>query len=126
MKYLVFLALAAIASAQVPYGIDVSDYQPDVDWTTVVDNGISFVYIKATEGTGKDFPAADHGCHDRLSLQIISLLPSATSTSGQLMPVSSVAVTILPTLTSLLAPSRLITSWLTGVRCLMSFFLVND
>ncbi|KAI6167406.1 hypothetical protein EDD17DRAFT_1540678, partial [Pisolithus thermaeus] len=35
-------------------GIDVSDYQTDIDWTTVVDNGISFVYIKATEGTSTD------------------------------------------------------------------------
>jgi len=34
-----------------PYGIDVSDYQTDIDWTSVVDNGISFVFIKATEGT---------------------------------------------------------------------------
>jgi GH25 family lysozyme M1 (1,4-beta-N-acetylmuramidase) len=34
-----------------PLGIDVSDYQTNIDWTTVVDNGIQFVYIKATEGT---------------------------------------------------------------------------
>lgn len=34
-----------------PQGIDVSDYQTDIDWTTVVDNGISFVYTKAIEGT---------------------------------------------------------------------------
>lgn len=57
MKYLASLALAlAVARATPtkrsdPQGIDVSDYQPDVDWTTVVDNGIQFVYIKATEGT---------------------------------------------------------------------------
>ncbi|KAI6013974.1 glycoside hydrolase family 25 protein [Pisolithus microcarpus] len=57
MKYLAShaLALAMVQATPVkradPQGIDVSDYQPDIDWTTVVDNGISFVYIKATEGT---------------------------------------------------------------------------
>jgi GH25 family lysozyme M1 (1,4-beta-N-acetylmuramidase) len=57
MKYLASLALAlAVARATPvkradPQGIDVSDYQPDVDWTTVSDNGIAFAYIKATEGT---------------------------------------------------------------------------
>lgn len=57
MKCLVSLALAlAVARATPikrsdPLGIDVSDYQTDIDWTTVVDNGIQFVYIKATEGT---------------------------------------------------------------------------
>ena len=34
-----------------PLGIDVSGYQPNIDWNTVVRNGIKFVYIKATEGT---------------------------------------------------------------------------
>ncbi|KAG1728167.1 glycoside hydrolase family 25 protein [Suillus paluster] len=56
MKYLAILTLAALASATpekraTPLGIDVSSYQPDVDWTTVKNNGVSFVYIKATEGT---------------------------------------------------------------------------
>ncbi|KAI6024120.1 glycoside hydrolase family 25 protein [Pisolithus microcarpus] len=57
MKYLASLSLtlAAVQATPVkradPQGIDVSDYQPNIDWTTVVDNGISFVYIKATEGT---------------------------------------------------------------------------
>lgn len=60
MKYFLALTMAALASAT-PYGIDVSSYQPNVDWTTVVANGISFVYIKATEGTGKDFPSPDIG-----------------------------------------------------------------
>jgi GH25 family lysozyme M1 (1,4-beta-N-acetylmuramidase) len=36
-----------------PKGIDVSSYQGDVNWNTVVDNGVSFAYIKATEGTSK-------------------------------------------------------------------------
>ncbi|KAG6374702.1 glycoside hydrolase family 25 protein [Boletus reticuloceps] len=57
MKCLASLALAlAVARATPvkrsdPQGIDVSDYQTNVDWTTVVDNGIQFAYIKATEGT---------------------------------------------------------------------------
>lgn len=31
-------------------GIDVSDYQPNVDWKAVADEGITFAIIKATEG----------------------------------------------------------------------------
>ncbi len=31
-------------------GIDVSDYQPNVDWKAVAASGISFAFIKATEG----------------------------------------------------------------------------
>jgi len=34
-----------------PQGIDVSGHQPSVDWSAVTGNGISFAYIKATEGT---------------------------------------------------------------------------
>lgn len=36
-----------------PKGIDVSAYQPTIDWKAVVNNGVSFAYIKATEGTSK-------------------------------------------------------------------------
>ena len=36
-----------------PKGIDVSGYQPNINWTAVVAHGVSFVYIKATEGTSK-------------------------------------------------------------------------
>ncbi|KAN0092645.1 glycoside hydrolase family 25 protein [Tylopilus felleus] len=57
MKYLAALALA-LATAQAtpvkradPQGIDVSSYQPNINWGDVVTNGIQFVYIKATEGT---------------------------------------------------------------------------
>lgn len=32
------------------HGIDISKYQGDVDWSKLRKNGISFVYIKATEG----------------------------------------------------------------------------
>jgi len=36
-----------------PKGIDVSSHQGEVNWKTVVSNGISFAYIKATEGTSR-------------------------------------------------------------------------
>ncbi|KAG6334825.1 hypothetical protein ID866_4262 [Astraeus odoratus] len=59
MKYLTHLALALALSAvkanpvkrDNPQGIDVSSHQPDIDWNSVVSNGIVFAYIKATEGT---------------------------------------------------------------------------
>lgn len=35
----------------VPQGIDVSDFQTNMNWATVKANGITFAYIKATEGT---------------------------------------------------------------------------
>ncbi|KAJ3751411.1 glycoside hydrolase family 25 protein [Lentinula detonsa] len=34
-----------------PKGVDVSHFQGAIDWTSVAANGISFVFIKATEGT---------------------------------------------------------------------------
>ncbi|GLB38231.1 putative glycosyl hydrolases family 25 [Lyophyllum shimeji] len=54
------LALVAVAKADLtelskraaPKGIDVSSYQPNVNWATVKANGVAFAYIKATEGTG--------------------------------------------------------------------------
>ena len=60
MKWLVAVALALsvvnagpieLNARATPYGIDVSSYQPSVNWATVKANGISFAYIKATEGT---------------------------------------------------------------------------
>ena len=39
-----------------PWGIDVSSHQGDVNWSTVVSNGVSFAFIKATEGTSKGNP----------------------------------------------------------------------
>jgi len=39
-------------SAQ-PKGIDVSSYQGNVDWNAAVAKGVSFAYIKATEGNGR-------------------------------------------------------------------------
>lgn len=66
MRFTVFLALLLpiavtspvevekreLSGCATPYGIDVSSYQPNIDWARVKANGISFVYIKATEGTG--------------------------------------------------------------------------
>ena len=36
-----------------PQGIDVSSYQPNVNWPGVKGNGVEFVYIKATEGVSE-------------------------------------------------------------------------
>ncbi|KAF8068954.1 glycoside hydrolase family 25 protein [Lyophyllum atratum] len=49
------LALVAVANAA-PQGIDVSGYQPNMNWATVKANGIEFAFIKATEGTGYTNP----------------------------------------------------------------------
>ena len=52
-----FSALSAVAIASplakraAPQGIDVSNHQGTIDWTKVASEGLSFVYIKATEGT---------------------------------------------------------------------------
>ncbi|KAG6858087.1 hypothetical protein C0993_006597, partial [Termitomyces sp. T159_Od127] len=45
------LALAAVTASAAPQGIDVSGYQPGINWSTVKANGVEFAYIKATEGT---------------------------------------------------------------------------
>ncbi|KAL0069275.1 hypothetical protein AAF712_003640 [Marasmius tenuissimus] len=39
-----------------PQGIDVSGYQPNVNWAQVKGNGVSFAFIKATEGTSYKSP----------------------------------------------------------------------
>ncbi|KAF8638459.1 hypothetical protein AX17_002193 [Amanita inopinata Kibby_2008] len=73
MKWLATLALALslvsaspievekreLSARSTPYGIDVSGYQPNVDWNQVKANGISFAYIKATEGTSYISPSFD-------------------------------------------------------------------
>ncbi|KAF8437085.1 glycoside hydrolase family 25 protein [Boletus edulis BED1] len=62
MKYLASVALAlAVAQAtpvkrDAPQGIDVSSHQTGIDWNAVKNNGIEFVYIKATEGTDYTSP----------------------------------------------------------------------
>ncbi|KAJ4467246.1 glycoside hydrolase family 25 protein [Lentinula aciculospora] len=58
--FLLFLPSTVLAAAIIelqarqlsgPQGIDVSHFQGTIDWTSVAANGISFVFIKATEGT---------------------------------------------------------------------------
>ncbi|KIJ63444.1 glycoside hydrolase family 25 protein [Hydnomerulius pinastri MD-312] len=57
---LVLLAAVAIASPMEkrsdPLGIDVSSFQGDVDWNTWKSKGVTFAYIKATEGTSYTNP----------------------------------------------------------------------
>ncbi|MEO6990157.1 MAG: GH25 family lysozyme [Candidatus Baltobacteraceae bacterium] len=43
--------LAANGGSSTTNGIDVSDYQPNVNWKAVNNSGYSFAYAKATEGT---------------------------------------------------------------------------
>ncbi|KAG6897420.1 hypothetical protein C0992_001734 [Termitomyces sp. T32_za158] len=50
------LALAAVTATAAPQGIDVSSYQPGINWSTVKANGVEFAYIKATEGTSYTSP----------------------------------------------------------------------
>ncbi|KAG5654419.1 hypothetical protein H0H81_002608 [Sphagnurus paluster] len=66
MKWLsvISLALASVANADLvtlskraaPKGIDVSGWQPGINWATVKANGIEFAFIKATEGTSYTSP----------------------------------------------------------------------
>ena len=60
MNLLKFLAvlpatLSAVQGSMIkranPQGIDVSSHQTSINWSNVKNNGISFAYIKATEGT---------------------------------------------------------------------------
>ncbi len=52
-----FLALSSASPTLVkraaPQGVDISHYQGTVNFNTLVANGLSFVYIKATEGTSE-------------------------------------------------------------------------
>jgi GH25 family lysozyme M1 (1,4-beta-N-acetylmuramidase) len=47
------VAATAAEKRALPKGIDVSGYQPNVDWAAQKNAGIAFAYIKATEGTGE-------------------------------------------------------------------------
>nr|QNJ46237.1 GH25 muramidase [Flammulina velutipes KACC42780] len=52
MRILLFIAVTIALGVHARLnGIDVSGYQPNVNWATVKANGVSFAYIKATEGT---------------------------------------------------------------------------
>jgi GH25 family lysozyme M1 (1,4-beta-N-acetylmuramidase) len=45
------LAEPIITKRSDPLGIDVTSYQGNVNWSTLKSKGVSFAYIKATEGT---------------------------------------------------------------------------
>ncbi|KAN0088838.1 glycoside hydrolase family 25 protein [Tylopilus felleus] len=91
MRYLAALALvlgvsrATTTTPSGPQGIDVSDWQPTINWTAVVDNGIQFVYIKATEGTtyiSPTFSDQDSGATDVGLLRGAYHFAHPDSTSG--------------------------------------------
>lgn len=46
-------------SADQPIGIDVSSHQKQIDWRSARADGVSFAYIKATEGSGYTDPEYD-------------------------------------------------------------------
>jgi lysozyme len=46
-----YVPIQAAANAPAAEGIDVSGYQPTVDWAKVAASGIAFAFVKATEGT---------------------------------------------------------------------------
>ena len=49
--------LNAPSAKQYPVrGVDVSVYQGRIDWDTLAEQGISFAFIKATEGSGSEDP----------------------------------------------------------------------
>jgi len=56
-----YAPIRAAVDAPAAEGIDLSGYQPTVDWTKVAASGIAFAFIKATEGTTLiDHAFADH------------------------------------------------------------------
>ncbi len=46
------LGVSPVAAAPAMLGLDVSDHQPSIDWSTVRSDGAQFAYVKATEGIG--------------------------------------------------------------------------
>ena len=50
ISYLIFSFIALSLQAQTIIGIDVSHHQNSIDWQQVAGDGISFAYVKATEG----------------------------------------------------------------------------
>ena len=78
-----------------PKGIDISSIQGNVNWKTVVSKGVSFAYIKATEGTSKGnyTPAMQNA---DVPLQPTRTLASPPSILAPPTPASSAVVTTLP------------------------------
>jgi GH25 family lysozyme M1 (1,4-beta-N-acetylmuramidase) len=50
------IAVPSASAAGVVYGMDVSSYQGNVNWSAAWSNGARFAYVKATEGTGYTNP----------------------------------------------------------------------
>ena len=49
----VLLSTAVVNRKRYPvFGVDVSNYQGEVDWQRLEEQGVQFAYIKATEGSG--------------------------------------------------------------------------
>ncbi|MBR5681812.1 MAG: glycosyl hydrolase family 25 [Ruminococcus sp.] len=49
----VFFSTARVNTAKYPvFGVDVSNYQGDIDWKQLESQNVSFAFIKATEGSG--------------------------------------------------------------------------
>ena len=69
-----------------PKGIDVSSHQGNINWNTVVANGVSFAFIKATEGTSKGDSALVLRNAD-ISFQPTRTLTSPPSTPAPPTPV---------------------------------------
>jgi len=88
-----------------PKGIDVSSHQGDVNWSTVVANGVSFAFIKATEGTSKgDDTLVVRSAN--VSFQLTRTLISPPSIPAPPTLVSFVAAITLPSLIGPLARPR--------------------
>jgi len=88
-----------------PKGIDVSGHQGNVNWGPVVNNGVAFAYIKATEGTSK---AVVHSKCGALTFyfQPTRALTSPPNTLAPPKPASFAVPTTLPFLIGLLVPLR--------------------
>lgn len=59
-----YLPNAVKASKYEVMGVDVSHYQGDIDWDILSGEGISFAFIKATEGSSYVDPAYDYNSHE--------------------------------------------------------------
>ena len=82
-----------------PKGIDVSSNQGSINWKNVADKGISFAYIKATEGTSRS-RGVRVVCSADVPFQPTRIQTSPPSILAPPVSVSFVAATTLPALIS--------------------------
>lgn len=90
------LAAAVVEKRALPQGIDVSGYQPSVNWNTVKANGVTFAYIKATEGTS-EYSQYHYSRLLKISPQPTRTRPSRASTREPQARASSVVLITLRT-----------------------------